>query len=1128
MSKQEKFGSIFPNEPNNKSEQNQDGYSPQEKEIVENIEKGAQGWRNIKQAQEIAESINHSYERSKALSRISQAQVQAGDIEGAKETFQQAKETAENINDSYYKSKALSRISQAQVQAGDIEGTKETFQQAKETAENINDSHERSEALYYLAQAQVQVGDIEGTKETAENINDSNYKSKALSLISQAQVQAGDIEGAKETFQQAKETAENINHSYERSEAFSHIARAQAQAGDIEGAKEIAENINDYLLFKYQALSHIARAQAQAGDIEGAKETFQQAKETAENINHSYERSEALSHIARAQAQAGDIEGAKETFQQAKETVENINDSNYKSRALSHIAQAQAQAGSELISQSVENNKNLTLAQKQSLLQKVISLDDKEFAKALGAIITEEEREQLSQEFGERVKDLMRAGYVDVRKSSEDWEKELTKEYSQRLRKITNIVDEEKQEKYTNRLINEILCDLDNDQSVQAVLEVARSLPANHKLLPRIIKTLCEIDNTKASDLAVQFCGQEELPDRIVWYTIHKLIEQKYLPASLGEYLKDKNTQDKKLLKTIRKTISELRLNPDKEVLEYILEREYKDEQTGEDIQDIDKRIKLIKEKKEQFESISDRFELVEKLHQDKDSAILYYILNGGKTRFSLVNSYNSEKFATILKVINEGLGEISSEVLEEYQELLKNNTNYSQAEVEKITENLIQGRWIFEGIEAKDKNGQVLEKQPKQVQQIRIDVSDSAKLEALENKAKGTFGKNQLGLVLKVSFYTKYLEEKGDNELLQEINSLSGLTDTESIAEEIEEKYPGFLDKVEEALSKNWKKLGDKKVLETSLLAVLREDENKVDLKKLLKSLEQQRKSLKYSLNQKFKSLIKNNKGDKEKLLQEKRSILERLEAKDPAKLFGYIVGETIGEDNLTDIGEKILTEWESHLQEIFMDYEKIDKSKNKDIRQKSQTITLRYLDKKEDLIACLRFADSAQCCFTSSQYRIEGHNIGNAEWIARIWKDPLSYVYQIEKTGPNSEKREAVGFVFGFFGDQKGELVTMLNGVYMQNKTNTGAESILKASEDSLSRPIQASRQIVASRYGGTINLPKGYVNGLGEVKRLRALNGQDTDEPEEKIYDDLGTVVNQKAEVDNAVWGKDLKGT
>ncbi len=927
MSKQEKFGSIFPNEPNNKSEQNQDGYSPQEKEIVENIEKGAQGWRNIKQAQEIAE----------------------------------------NINDSYYKSQALSRIAQAQAQAGDIEG--------------------------------------------------------------------------------AKETAENINNSDERSQALSRIAQAQAQVGNIEGAKETAENINDSLL---------------------------------------------------------------------------------KSQALSRIAQAQAQVGSELINQSVEFNKNLTLAQKQSLLQKVISLDDKEFAKALGAIITEEEREQLSQEFGERVKDLMIAGYVDVRKSSEDWEKELTKEYSQRLRKITNIVDEEKQEKYTNRLINEILRDLDNDQSVQAVLEVARSLPANHKLLPRIIKTLCEIDNTKASDLAVQFCGQEELPDRIVWYTIHKLIEQKYLSASLGEYLKDKNTQDKKLLKTIRKTISELRLNPDKEVLEYILEREYKDEQTGEDIQDIDKRIKLIKEKKEQFESISDRFELVEKLHQDKDSAILYYILNGGKTRFSLVNSYNSEKFATILKVINEGLGEISSEVLEEYQELLKNNTNYSQAEVEKITENLIQGRWIFEGIEAKDKNGQVLEKQPKQVQQIRIDVSDSAKLEALENKAKGTFGKNQLGLVLKVSFYTKYLEEKGDNELLQEINSLSGLTDTESIAEEIEEKYPGFLDKVEEALSKNWKKLGDKKVLETSLLAVLREDENKVDLKKLLKSLEQQRKSLKYSLNQKFKSLIKNNKGDKEKLLQEKRSILERLEAKDPAKLFGYIVGETIGEDNLTDIGEKILTEWESHLQEIFMDYEKIDKSKNKDIRQKSQTITLRYLDKKEDLIACLRFADSAQCCFTSSQYRIEGHNIGNAEWIARIWKDPLSYVYQIEKTGPNSEKREAVGFVFGFFGDQKGELVTMLNGVYMQNKTNTGAESILKASEDSLSRPIQASRQIVASRYGGTINLPKGYVNGLGEVKRLRALNGQDTDEPEEKIYDDLGTVVNQKAEVDNAVWGKDLKGT
>ncbi|MFW5885045.1 MAG: hypothetical protein ACOCUF_02350, partial [Patescibacteria group bacterium] len=121
--------------------------------------------------------------------------------------------------------------------------------------------------------------------------------------------------------------------------------------------------------------------------------------------------------------------------------------------------------------------------------------------------------------------------------------------------------------------------------------------------------------------------------------------------------------------------------------------------------------------------------------------------------------------------------------------------------------------------------------------------------------------------------------------------------------------------------------------------------------------------------------------------------------------------------------------------------------------------------------------------------------------------------------------KQREAVGFVFGFYGEKQEELAVMLNGVYMQNKTDKAAASILNTIENNLTKPMQADYQIFASRHGGAIKPPQEYGNIEEEITRFRALEGRGGG-PEEKIYDDIGNKVNQPVQLDNSVFGKKLR--
>jgi S1-C subfamily serine protease/ribulose-5-phosphate 4-epimerase/fuculose-1-phosphate aldolase len=295
-----------------------------------------------------ARSIEDAYWRALALADIAEAQAQAGDRQGAAQTFAQAVATARSIEHAYshapsylrasassFRASALREIVRVQALAGDIAG-------ALATARSLEDAWVRAPAFAAIAQAQAQAGDITGALATARSIEDASERAPALADIAKAQAQAGDRQGAAQTVAQALATARSIEGTSKRAGALANIAQAQAQAGDRQGAAQTfaqalataqsMENASG----RAWALPDIAEAQAQAGDRQGAAQTFVQAVAAARSMEGAYWRAQALRHIAKKQVQAGDIAGALAT-------IDEISDQARRAEALAEVASHLAQ-----------------------------------------------------------------------------------------------------------------------------------------------------------------------------------------------------------------------------------------------------------------------------------------------------------------------------------------------------------------------------------------------------------------------------------------------------------------------------------------------------------------------------------------------------------------------------------------------------------------------------------------------------------------------------------------------------------------------------------------------------------------------------------------------------------------
>ena len=178
---------------------------------------------------------------------------------------------------------------------------------------------------------------------------------------------------------------------------------------------------------------------------------------------------------------------------------------------------------------------------------------------------------------------------------------------------------------------------------------------------------------------------------------------------------------------------------------------------------------------------------------------------------------------------------------------------------------------------------------------------------------------------------------------------------------------------------------------------------------------------------------------------------------------------------------------------------------------------LRLRFLEKRQDLLTYLRFADCVPCCFNSASSDYRAYGMG--WWVQALWKDPLSFCFHVERRLGDADWQPN-GFVFGGFAlDEKGDAVILLNGVYLRQQSARTRALVLASLEEILCRPLGVRDLAIANCHGGQGELPASYRRRPSRMTRLRALRRSMG--PVSAIYDDISTVVNRSTLVDHLYW-------
>ena len=123
--------------------------------------------------------------------RAAKTAARAGDMESYNRYISKATAGVKKINDTpIWKSMVFKKIIEAQLEAGDIEG-------AKKTAKEINGEHSFPWAMYNIVKTQLKKGDIAGAVITSQQITDTMNKSFACGQIASAFVKKSKISEAK-------------------------------------------------------------------------------------------------------------------------------------------------------------------------------------------------------------------------------------------------------------------------------------------------------------------------------------------------------------------------------------------------------------------------------------------------------------------------------------------------------------------------------------------------------------------------------------------------------------------------------------------------------------------------------------------------------------------------------------------------------------------------------------------------------------------------------------------------------------------------------------------------------------------------------------------------------------------
>jgi hypothetical protein len=239
-------------------------------------------------------------ERIDILCAIARAQAQAGDRAGAEATFARALRSAlqaQQAEGPESRSYDLSRVADAQAQAGWVEAAIATY---RRIGPDTTEDEARSQVIYWLAEA----GNLDAARAEVEQMSPQvRSLREARETLARAQLRAGDVASARATWP--------YQEKYGRFEVKfeSELIRAKAMSGDVAGARADAEKLDPYYS-RPSALQEIAEVQAGAGAIAAARATVQ-------SITEDDRRAIALAASALTQSRKLDMAGASRTFTEA-------------------------------------------------------------------------------------------------------------------------------------------------------------------------------------------------------------------------------------------------------------------------------------------------------------------------------------------------------------------------------------------------------------------------------------------------------------------------------------------------------------------------------------------------------------------------------------------------------------------------------------------------------------------------------------------------------------------------------------------------------------------------------------------------------------------------------------------
>lgn len=350
--------------------------------------------------------------------------------------------------------------------------------------------------------------------------------------------------------------------------------------------------------------------------------------------------------------------------------------------------------------------------------------------------------------------------------------------------------------------------------------------------LPRVIKVFLDnFDDFRGNDVILHLAGETQVNPHLAWYLLGKLVEKKYLSEEVREWWQA--GKSKRRLEVIQGVVGALGVMPSREILEFIFSDH------GWNTQEIGARLAEIRTKQAEFDKINNSRELVGRLSADTHAAMMYYLLHGGEDRFNLINNYSFEQFKEMLGLVSKL--EVHEEPLKKFEKSLTSG-GVAKPEVEAIVERLRAGHFPL----AKAEQG---------YQEVSFEVSENAAVKNANAEIGRVLGRGELGVVLLFPLYREFLQQINDTpaqEWLERMSKTVTMADRLTLINELEQAYPEFRARAKAELEDNWKKLGEKMLLEATLDNVFGEervlirgeelmprlDIKRLDLKKMKKDL--------------------------------------------------------------------------------------------------------------------------------------------------------------------------------------------------------------------------------------------------------------------------------------------------